>query len=75
MAAVALKLTAPDMLKNKLIDGIVKEPVGGAHTSPEIAFKNTKVEIQKHLEALSKLSTDKLLEKRMNKFSSMGVTK
>ncbi|HAW51230.1 MAG TPA: acetyl-CoA carboxylase carboxyl transferase subunit alpha [Flavobacteriales bacterium] len=75
IAAEALKLTANDMLKNKLIDGIIKEPIGGAHAFPEITFKNTKTEILKHLDALSKIPTNKLLEKRVEKFCAMGVTK
>jgi len=47
-AAEALKLTANDMLKNKLIDGIVKEPVGGAHTDHNKTFAIVKKEILKH---------------------------
>ncbi|HVA98389.1 MAG TPA: acetyl-CoA carboxylase carboxyltransferase subunit alpha, partial [Bacteroidia bacterium] len=72
-AAEALKLTATDMLANKLIDGIVKEPLGGAHTNPEEMFKILKEEILKHLEKLTKVEPDKLVEKRIKKFCSMGV--
>lgn len=72
-AAEALKLTATDMLENKLIDGIVKEPIGGAHTHPEEMFKILKEEILKHLEKLTKMEPDKLVEKRIKKFCSMGV--
>src|SRR5207253_6605604 len=46
-AAEVLKLTAEDMLKNKLIDGIISEPLGGAHTNPEEAFRLVKEEIVK----------------------------
>ena len=73
-AAAALKLTAKDMLTNKLIDGIIKEPIGGAHAFPEEMFEITKKEIQKHLEELSALETDDLIKKRIDKFCKMGVT-
>ena len=72
-AAEALKLTAEDMLSNKLIDGIIKEPIGGAHTNPEEMFKLTKKEILKHLSKLTEMESDKLVAKRIDKFCSMGV--
>jgi acetyl-CoA carboxylase carboxyl transferase subunit alpha len=72
-AAEALKLTATDMLKNKLIDGIIKEPVGGAHTNHEEAFKNVKSEIKKQLTKLKAIEPQERVEKRMAKFCSMGV--
>lgn len=72
-AAEALKLTAEDMLSNKLIDGIIKEPLGGAHIDPKAAFQHVKDEILKQLEKLSKLEPDKLIQKRINKFCAMGV--
>lgn len=72
-AAEALKLTADDMLANKLIDGIIKEPLGGAHVQPKEAFQNVKDEIVKQLEKLSKMEPDKRVEKRIAKFCSMGV--
>lgn len=75
LAAEALKLTAKDMLENKLIDGIIKEPLGGAHIDHETAFQNTKAEIKKHLTVLSKLSPEKLVDSRIKKFCAMGVTK
>tara|TARA_B100001971_G_C18177327_1_gene530667 strand:+ start:53 stop:1006 length:954 start_codon:yes stop_codon:yes gene_type:complete len=74
-AAEALKLTAEDMLKNKLIDGIINEPVGGAHTYPEKMFKILKKEILINLEELSKQSFENLVKERMKKFSMMGVFK
>lgn len=73
IAATALKLTAEDMLKNKLIDGIIPEPVGGAHLHPEIAFANVKTEILKSLKSLMKMDGSKLISKRIQKFSDMGV--
>ncbi|HTB06659.1 MAG TPA: acetyl-CoA carboxylase carboxyltransferase subunit alpha [Bacteroidia bacterium] len=71
-AAEALKLTADDMLANKLIDGIIKEPLGGAHVDPKEAFQYVKDEILKQLEKLSKTETEKLVQKRINKFCAMG---
>tara|TARA_B100000809_G_scaffold266808_1_gene331807 strand:- start:2487 stop:3443 length:957 start_codon:yes stop_codon:yes gene_type:complete len=72
-AAEALKLTSDDMLKNKLIDGIIKEPIGGAHVNPKEMFATVKKEILKHLPKLIEYEKDKLVTKRINKFCSMGV--
>jgi len=72
-AAEALKLTADDMLKNKLIDGIIKEPVGGAHCDHEATFEKVKSEILKHLEKLEAIDPEKRIDQRINKFCSMGV--
>ena len=72
-AAEALKLTATDMKKNGLIDGIIKEPLGGAHASPELMFAEVKKAIIKHTKALSKLSPKERIEQRMEKFFKMGV--
>ncbi|HQW00006.1 MAG TPA: acetyl-CoA carboxylase carboxyltransferase subunit alpha [Bacteroidia bacterium] len=72
-AAEVLKLTADDMLKQKLIDGIIKEPIGGAHTQPEQMFKIVKHEILKHLKELKKETPKELVDKRIDKFCAMGV--
>jgi acetyl-CoA carboxylase carboxyl transferase subunit alpha len=72
-AAEALKLTAPDMLKNKLIDGIIAEPLGGAHNNISEAHRIVKQEIVKQLEILDKLEPQERIEKRIEKFCSMGV--
>lgn len=72
-AAKALKLTAEDMLANKLIDGIVKEPLGGAHADPEEACRMVKAEVVKHLNKLVKSDPDRLVERRIRKFCDMGV--
>lgn len=74
-AASALKLTAEDMLKNKLIDGIIKEPIGGAHTAPDEMFSIVRKEILKHVEKLKPMEVPKLIDKRITKFSKMGVVK
>jgi len=72
-AASALKLTATDMLANKLIDGVVPEPVGGAHANPDAACDLVKAELVKHLSKLVKMDADKLVERRIRKFCEMGV--
>ena len=72
-AAEVLKLTAADMKKNGLIDGIIKEPLGGAHANPDATFEIVKREIIKHIKALSKLNPEERVEKRMEKFFNMGV--
>jgi acetyl-CoA carboxylase carboxyl transferase subunit alpha len=74
-AAEALKLTASDMLKNKLIDGIIDEPLGGAHNDIEMAIANVKKAIQTNYKRLKTLSSDKLIDERIAKFSDMGVVK
>ncbi len=72
-AAEALKLTAQDMLKNGLIDGIIPEPLGGAHHDPQTSFENVKKEVVAALDKLMKISSDKLIDKRIEKFAKMGV--
>ncbi len=73
-AAEALKLTAEDMLGFGLIDGIIKEPIGGAQSEPETMYKKVKKEIQDQIAALEKIKPDQLVKKRIEKFSKMGVT-
>ena len=72
-AAEVLKLTADDMLKNGLIDGIIHEPIGAAHTQPVEMFKRVGKEIEKVLRELTLLPKDELVRKRIEKFCSMGV--
>ena len=60
------------MLKQKLIDGIIKEPIGGAHAEPEKMAKKLKTEIKKHISALEKLSPHDRVNIRTEKFSNMG---
>lgn len=72
-AAEALKLTAPDMLKNGLIDGVIPEPLGGAHNDTNEMYSLIKDELTKVLNDLSKLDSEKLIEKRIAKFSAMGA--
>ena len=75
IAAEALKLTGKDMLKNKLIDGIIKEPLGGAHAEPEKMYKKLKTEIKKNLSKLNELDALDRIDKRIDKFCKMGVYK
>lgn len=74
-AAESLKLTSNDMLSNKLIDGIIKEPLGGAHRNPEEMFAIVKTEIIKNIEELQGLDSEKLIHRRIAKFSKMGYYK
>lgn len=74
-AAEALKLTAKDMKKQKLIDEIIKEPLGGAHSDRDAAFKSVREAILKNFSELKNLSPAELVENRMEKYSSMGVFK
>jgi acetyl-CoA carboxylase carboxyl transferase subunit alpha len=72
-AAEALKLTANDMKKNGLVDKIIKEPLSGAHSEPEMTFKIVKKEINNSIKQLQSLSIKDLIKKRMDKFCEMGV--
>jgi len=72
-AAECLKLTSDDMYKNQLIDGIIKEPLGGAHQNPEAMGETVKEQILKDLAELKKLKTDVMITKRIDKFCAMGV--
>ncbi|TNE74415.1 acetyl-CoA carboxylase carboxyltransferase subunit alpha [bacterium] len=72
-AASALKLAPQDLLELKVIDGIVKEPIGGAHRDHDLAAENLKAQIVASLKRLKKLKVDKLIEQRIDKYSNMGV--
>ena len=72
-AAESLKLTAEDMLSNGLIDGIIEEPMGGAHQDPIIAGQHLKEQILSDLEQLIAKDADTLVAERIDKFSQMGV--
>ncbi|MDW5290960.1 acetyl-CoA carboxylase carboxyltransferase subunit alpha [Formosa sp. PL04] len=74
-AADALKLTASDMKKQKLVDEIVSEPLGGAHSDREQTFVIVKEAIIKSFDELKKLSPKDLVKKRMAKYENMGVYK
>jgi acetyl-CoA carboxylase carboxyl transferase subunit alpha len=72
-AAEALRLTADDMLKNKLIDNIIKEPLGGAHQDTEWMYNKMKKVVLESLAKLNKLTPSERISQRIEKFSSMGV--
>ncbi len=72
-AAEALKLTAADMSKNGLIDGIIKEPLGGAHHNPQEIAESVKQQVLRDLSVLQKKAVDQLVGDRIDKFSKMGV--
>ena len=74
-AAEALKLTAIDMKKQKLIDGIIKEPLGGAHYDRENAFKEVEKTIISAYKELKDLTPKDLVKKRMDKYAEMGEFK
>ncbi|MBS1659353.1 MAG: acetyl-CoA carboxylase carboxyltransferase subunit alpha [Chitinophagales bacterium] len=71
-AAEQLKLTAQHMHQFKLVDGIIKEPMGGAHNNPEEMAKTLKREIKKNLIDLKDMSPAERIDARIRKFSSMG---
>jgi acetyl-CoA carboxylase carboxyl transferase subunit alpha len=71
-AADALKLTAEDMLSFGLIDGIIKEPLGGAHSAPEEMAKTLKKHIKKTVAELRELTVEEMIAQRIEKYASMG---
>jgi len=72
-AASALKLTAYDLKELKVIDGIIPEPLGGAHRNYEEAAAAVKKQVVKSLKRLIKLKEDKLVQQRIDKYSSIGA--
>ncbi|MDC3050488.1 acetyl-CoA carboxylase carboxyltransferase subunit alpha [Flavobacteriales bacterium] len=74
-AANALKLTAQDMLKNKLIDGIINEPNGGAHRNVNFMFESIKKTILEITKELESKKTEERINQRIAKFGKMGSFK
>lgn len=74
-AADSLKLTAKEMKALGLVDKIIEEPIGGAHTNKDEIFKKVKKEINLSIKNLSEISSSNLVNKRMDKFANMGVVK
>lgn len=74
-AAEVLKLTSVDMKELKIVDEVIKEPIGGAHRFREETFVSVKKTIQKHLAKLQKMDPAVRSEKRIEKFCEMGVYK
>lgn len=74
-AANALKLTPKDALEHKFIDGIIQEPLGGAHYEPSVAYENLKHSIVQNIKAFSNFTGKELEQQRQDKFISMGQFK
>ena len=72
-AAEALKLTAKDLLEQKIIDRIIPEPLGGAHRNPEKMASTLKSVLLEELAPLMKMKPEKLVQNKIDKFGSMGV--
>jgi acetyl-CoA carboxylase carboxyl transferase subunit alpha len=72
-AADALKLTAEDLIRFKVIDEIIPEPVGGAHIDPDAAGEALRAALIRHVGELRKVKPDKLVRRRADKFAGMGA--
>jgi acetyl-CoA carboxylase carboxyl transferase subunit alpha len=72
-AAEALKLTAQDLLDLHVIDEIIPEPTGGAHSDPETTAQRLGASLRRHLDELSRIRVPKLLRRREEKYLAMGV--
>ena len=71
-AAKAMKLSAKDLLKLKVIDEVIPEPLGGAHRDRDLILKNVKLSISKNIDYFSSLSPNQILEERKTKFLKIG---
>lgn len=71
-AADQMKITAPDLLKMGIVDRIIEEPAGGAHSNPEAMIETLGDVLEKELQALSFLSADQLVEQRAQRFYDIG---
>lgn len=72
-AAEVLKLTAKNMFENGLVDGIITEPLGGAHHDPRMMADTMKAKILEDLSVLKSMDIDQVINERIEKFCSMGV--
>jgi len=72
-AAAALRMTAPDLLRLKIVDAIVPEPQGGAHTDPLTAAQNLKTAIVSCFDELLRLEPDELVTQRYERFRMFGA--
>ena len=71
-AAKAMKLSAKDLLKLKVIDEIIDEPLGGAHRDRDIILNNVKQTLTKNLNYFDELSSEEIMSERKNKFLKIG---
>ena len=72
-AAEALKMTSYDLLEMKIVDDVIKEPIGGAHRNPEKTAQNMQAKIEKYLKEVSKISKKDIVSHRYKKFRNIGV--
>lgn len=72
-AAAALRLTATDLLRFRVVDEILPEPLGGAHMAPQLAIRTVGQAIRKHLHELSRLKPKELTQRRYQRFRALGV--
>lgn len=71
-AAEALKLTAPDMVELGIVEGMLKEPLGGAHRDPKAAIETVKTQCIESLDRLGSLSAEELIQQRVDKYTAIG---
>jgi acetyl-CoA carboxylase carboxyl transferase subunit alpha len=72
-AAARLRMTAPELLKLKVVDRVIEEPAGGAHQDPHAAARNVDAALRETLAELKKLSADELVGARYDKFRALGA--
>jgi len=72
-AADALRLTAQDLLRFKLVDEIIKEPMGGAHLDPDATGEALREALIRHVNELRKVRPEKLVRRRADKYAAMGA--
>ena len=71
-AAMAMKITGPDLVELKIVDRIIPEPVGGAHADPAAAIQSVGDVLAEELAALSALSPDQIRKARADRFYAIG---
>ncbi|MDR9387460.1 MAG: acetyl-CoA carboxylase carboxyltransferase subunit alpha [Balneolaceae bacterium] len=71
-AAEALKLTAPDMVELGIVEGMLEEPLGGAHRDPKAAIETVKKQCIESLDRLGAMSVDELVQQRVDKYTAIG---
>ena len=71
-AAEALKLTAQDMERFKIIDEVIPEPIGGAHRNPEMAINSIGNVIEKRLDTLLSISKEEIIKQKEDKYLNIG---
>ncbi|MCX7895751.1 MAG: acetyl-CoA carboxylase carboxyltransferase subunit alpha [Thermoanaerobaculum sp.] len=72
-AATALRLTAADMLRFKVVDEVIPEPLGGAHMAPPLAIRTVGQAVRKHLQELARLKPKELTQRRFLRFRALGI--